>query len=269
MYENLKIFSYDENFFQYSDIINAIKQSGINLGDYVFLHSDVTKFGRLEDIKDKNLFNQVFLDACLECVGENGHLIIPTFSYSYGDRFNAKKFFDVDQTPSILNPLTEIARHNKDFSRTIEPMLSVVIKGPNSDELVRDISENCLGSGSIWERLLDINTNNLLLGFKFDTTMLHYIENISQVPYRKNIVLSGILKTKHGEKNYSVNYFAHDRSFKIDYSREKLYKKCISTNSLSEVKLGAGSIMNISSKNLYKNCRQLLQNDPFGLVQKL
>ena len=40
------VFSWDEKKFYKQDIINSISQIGIKEGDIVYVHSDLTKFGK-------------------------------------------------------------------------------------------------------------------------------------------------------------------------------------------------------------------------------
>lgn len=269
MIHEKNIFSYDGKYYHYSDIIRNIQEVGITKGDTVFVHSDVTKFGKLCEIKDKIEFNRVFLNACLEAVGTNGTLIVPTFTYSFGDSFNASKIFDVNNSPSILNPLTELARKTPGFIRSEDPMLSVVAKGPKTNELFSNLSNKCLGKGSVWQRLHKNNAHNLMLGFKFDSTFIHYIEERFRVPYRLDIELNGKLIKNNQVFNKSIIFFARNRQIKIDYSRKNLFGKTLEDNLLKISKLGSGIIMSIKSDELFSTAKSMLEQDIYSLVNKI
>jgi len=260
------LFLDDEKIFYPKDVVEAIKKVGIKSGDVVFVHTDISKFGRLAEVKERREFNTTFLNACLEATGHNGTLVVPTFTYSFGDEFGAKKFFDVENTPSILNYFTEVARTSNGFQRSDDPMLSVVSKGPLTPHLIDNLSTCCLGKGSVWERLHEKNSHNLMLGFKFDSTFIHYIENYFRVPYRHDIELTGIIKKNKKQFKKTYTYFARDRKIKTKLNREKLYLLALEKKILKKTTLGAGEIMSIKSKDLFSVSGKMLEENPYSLV---
>jgi len=64
------------------NIVRGLKKVGVNDGDIIFVHSDISVFGKLL------VFNRTFLlesivSALQKAVGLKGAVILPTFSYSF------------------------------------------------------------------------------------------------------------------------------------------------------------------------------------------
>jgi len=268
------VFSWDGKKFYKQDIINSISQIGIKEGDVVYVHSDLTKFGKLSEIKDRLEYDTVFLDACKEAVGKKGTIVIPTFTYSFGDSFvtekgqmhNPNHIFDIKKSPSILNYFTEVARLSDGFFRSEDPMLSVVSYGLKADQIINNISNFSLGKGSVWENLHKQNAHNLMLGFKFDTTFIHYIEEKCNVPYRHNMTFSGKIVKEDLEYEKSVIYFANNRKISTKRNRMRLYEKVIEEGILKKTRLGGAHIMTITSNELFESTENLILDNPHALV---
>jgi aminoglycoside 3-N-acetyltransferase len=263
------IFSYNNKKFFQQDVTDSILNLGIKNGDIIFIHSDLSKFGKLSEIKTKLEFNTVFLNACLDAVGSNGTVVIPTFTYSFGDNFNANNIFDINNSPSVLNYFTEVARLSDGFIRSDDPMLSVVSHGNKTNKIIKNLSNICLGKGSVWENLHEQNAHNLFLGFKFDTTFIHYIEEYFKVPYRHDIKFSGKIRDGNKEYKKSYTYFATNRKIHTQRNRQKLYKKLHDENLITKIKLGGADIMTVTSKDLFDVSKNLLQDNPYSLVDIL
>ena len=88
------------------DVVDALIQVGLKEGDLVLIHSDVSSFGKLGEVRDRQLFLQLILDAFFEVIGLEGTLIVPTFTYS----FCKKEVFEALKTPSTVGIFSEFIR---------------------------------------------------------------------------------------------------------------------------------------------------------------
>lgn len=257
------IFKDDKRKYYDYDIVNAFDEVGIKQGDVVFIHSDLSKFGRLADIIDKKQWNMSFLDASLDAVGKNGTLIVPTFTYS----FCRGEVFDIYNSPSKLNYFTEVARTTKGFSRSEEPIFSVVSKGPFTQKMITNLSTCCLGKGSIFERLHESNAQILMLGFSLGTTFVHYVEEYCKVPYRYNKIFTGFIKKGDIKYEKSYTYYVRDLQFDPQISLENLFTKAFELGKLHKTNLGRGTVMAIKSKDLFNITAEMLYGDSYALVK--
>ena len=64
-------------------LINALKESGINKGDTIIVHSDISSFGVVENFTKKKQL-ETFYNAFMEVLGEEGTLCVPSFFFEYG-----------------------------------------------------------------------------------------------------------------------------------------------------------------------------------------
>ena len=256
------IFQHCDRRYYFADIVNAIKETGIKNGDIIFVHSDLSKFGRLADIKNRTEFNLNFLNACLEVVSNNGTVIIPTFTYS----FCKGEIFDYYNSPSTLNYFTEIARTTEGFIRSEEPIFSVSSKGPHTSEMIDNLSTCCLGKGSVFDRLHKVNARLLMLGFYLGPTFIHHVEEYYKVPYRYDKIFRGTIKK--GNHQYEKSYTYNVRNLDLDpqLSLKKLEKEAIESGIVTRNKLGSGSIMSVQTKDLFKFIGEMLTKDPYYLV---
>ena len=80
---SLSLFEVGEKKIYNTDLVEALRASGIKSGDTVFVHSSLTSFGKLAQLKDRNVFLQAHVDALREAVGPTGTILLPTFTYSF------------------------------------------------------------------------------------------------------------------------------------------------------------------------------------------
>jgi len=263
MKEEESIFQSEEKKYYFNDIVKAIKLSGINKGDTVFIHADLSKFGRLSEVKNRNKFNQFFLDACLNSVGKNGTVIIPTFTYSFCNN----EIFDYFDSSSTIGYFSELARKSKGFVRTNDPIFSVVVKGPLEKSLTTNLSNNCLGKNSIFDKLLKLNCKILHLGYPFYSTFVHFFEAQLKVPYRYDKIFHGI--TKIGKDNIEQDVIYNVRNLDLNPlpNIDMIEKAAKNEKTFHKVRLGSGEITSISAQNLFYIIEKLLKTDPYSIVK--
>ena len=256
------IFQYNDRRYYFSDIVDSIKETNINCGDVVFVHSDLGKFGRLADIKNRTEFNLSFLNACLEAVGQTGTLIVPTFTYS----FCKGEIFDYYNSPSTLNYFTELARTTEGFVRSEEPIFSVSSKGSLTSEIINSISTSCFGKDSIFERLHKRNAHILFLGFYFLPTFLHYVEAFYKVPYRYDKIFKGIIKKGEYQYECAFTYNVRDLNINAQVFVDNIERRAIESGIIHKTKLGSGTVMSVKMGDLFKVADEMLTKDPYSLV---
>ncbi len=256
------LFQYNGKRFFSSDVISALRSVGITYGDTVFIHADLGKFGRLADIKNRVDFNSEFLNACLEAVGDNGTLVIPTFTYSVGEG----EIFDYYESPSKVGYFSELARTTHGFTRSDDPIFSVASIGPKTTTLVNNLSNQCLGKDSIFDRMYKIDAKILNLGFYFYPTFIHFVEAQCKVPYRYDKTFT--IKIKKGNEQYEKSYVYNVRDLKnnphpnISVFEEIVFEEKI----VKKTKLGNGVITSVKMKDLFRIASEMIHVNPTALV---
>lgn len=168
------------------DLMEAIAAVGIRRGDVVFSHSNIGFFGRPAD-SESNVASLIS-STMRRAVGD-GTIVVPTFTYSF---CNGEPF-DPQAAPSTCGTLTEHVRRLPGATRSHDPIFSVAAVGADAERLTRDVSSECFGPDSFWDRLLAVDGWICNLNFDAGSTFLHYVERKLQVAYRFDKVFEGDL----------------------------------------------------------------------------
>lgn len=246
------------------DFLRAFGELGIHAGDTVFVHSDISVFGKLA-LPDKEVFLQKLCNLFFTAVGETGTVAMPTFSYSFGSEGNG--VFDADQSKSTVGSLTEFFRHLPGVKRSLQPMLSAAARGPRAAELLA-VGKDSFGRGTVFENLRTLDATIVLFGVTMNAcTFLHHIEQIYGVSYRSMKTFTGTVV--HGGERHedSCTYFARplDGSAENDFSR--IEPRLRESGILRETAIGASTISAISARALFDEGMRYLTADPSGMLQ--
>jgi aminoglycoside 3-N-acetyltransferase len=189
------------------DIEELIVGLGFQRKDRVMVHSSLFSLGIIENGVEG------FHHALLNVIGEEGTIIVPTFTHS----FRQGKVFNILETPSekSLGMYAEYIRKLKGAVRSSDPLFSMAAFGPDAQELMIRTSINCFGKGSVYERLFEANVRYLALGITYSTGLsaFMHLERLANVPYRKELCLEGrSIDTDGKEFDDSAIHFARDEN---------------------------------------------------------
>lgn len=189
--------------YTYDDLLSALRGAGICEGDDVFIHSNIGFFGRLNGVSSSQELCDRFIQAMQEVLGPKGTLVLPTFTYS----FCHGEIFDPNTTVSQCGMLPERMRTRPGALRSGDPNFSVVAEGENAAFYTGTWSHEAFGDGSFWEKLLSKNGRIACFNFDCGSTFVHYVEHLSQVPYRYNKAFNGIrFENDRMIRDYAVHY---------------------------------------------------------------
>lgn len=178
-----------------------LRDLGVKKGDIVMLHASLSQIGYVEGGAD------AVLDAVLDVLGEEGTLMVPTFTYSYDLREGAEAF-DKTSTPSCGNGiLADTLWQRKEAFRSDHPAYSVAAVGTQAEEMTGGHPmEQPVGEGSPLHRLVEKGGYVLLLGVGQDrNTLVHTAECLAgagytHIPYKESWGRNVRVKTPEGEK---------------------------------------------------------------------
>jgi aminoglycoside N3'-acetyltransferase len=160
-------------------IVNGLRAMGIVPGDVVMLHSSLKSLGYVEGGA------QTVLEAVYEAVSPGGTLVVPTYYLPGGTIYNTCKMegyvFDPRQHGSNLGALPDTFLKMPGIRRSIHPTHSVSALGPQADYVVstHHLAPSIFGSGSPWERCLQLNAKVLGLGISMGpVTFYHLLEDM-------------------------------------------------------------------------------------------
>jgi len=163
-----------------AEIVNGLRQLGVNAGDILLVHSSLKSLGRVEGGAD------TVIDALLEALGPGGTLLMPSFQG--GSEFylvDRGCRFDVRSSPSECGLITETFRRRPGVIRSLSPTHCTAGCGPLAETMLAG-HEQCrisVGHGSPYHRLAEAGGKILLLGVSHGSnTSLHYVENVNGAP---------------------------------------------------------------------------------------
>jgi aminoglycoside 3-N-acetyltransferase len=160
-----------------NDLITQFQTIGIKKGDVLLVHSSLSKIGFIENgPKD-------FVDALLETVGSEGHILMPnspnaSFQLDYIQQLSV---FDVQNDVSKLGAITEYFRKLPNAIRSEHPTEPVSCVGPNADFFVGNHFGNITpyNEKSPFYKVSQMNGKILYVGVTLDNagTNLHTLED--------------------------------------------------------------------------------------------
>lgn len=254
------LYNVNEQYIYKTDIAKALGNCGVKKGDVIFVHSDISAFGKLST-PDAAFLLKALLDSLKESVGSNGTIIMPTFTYS----FTENKPYDKANSKSKVGILTEYFRKQPGVSRTIHADHSVAIWGKQKDELL-NIGKDTFGNESIFGKLHKLNGKIVFFGAPFQScTFVHHIEQMHKVPYRYMKKIRG--KIIDGNKEYEDEITFYVKYVVFFTHLSNLEKHLLGKKLLKEAKVGHGKISMVEADAFFKEGQRLLDNDIFFFLK--
>ena len=200
------------------DILIALRNAGLVKGDDILVHSNLGFFGKLDGNNESVDYCQAFAEAIFDVIGNEGTLIVPTFTYS----FCWNKIFDLEKTAtSDCGIFSEYIRNLKDAKRSFNPFWSLTAIGPLAEKIVDNVSNHAYDKNSSFSKLFKIK-NSFFLSIgqhpRFMLSIIHHFEHIYKVPYRftKDFKIDCVKNSKITTPNHQGcnDYFTLPRKHK-------------------------------------------------------
>ena len=232
---------------KYTDILsNFIKKN-----DNIYIECDLLNFKEKSLLIDKSFFCKFYLEIFKELIGNNGTLVTPSFSYSWGSDLK-RKIFNIMHTPSKCGIFSNYIINETDILRTHDPMFSLLVSGPYDFDFNY---KNSFGNDSLYKQMHDANFKILHFGLPyFDPTFIHLVEqnyndNVETLDYRKNYSFDGFYVDSFNNEYYDHWWsFMRNNSFKYKYLYSKI-ENIFDPKILSKISINNAKIYIINSKN--------------------
>lgn len=244
------------------------KKFKIHSNDSIMIHGDIGAINQLTFSKSDNIEDKLlkFYRLLVNKYNFNGTLLIPTFTYS----FCKKKIFDKNKSQSEIGLFSEITRKINLGKRTLHPIFSFKIYGKKTDYFLNASNNTCFGVNSIFDKFIKQKGKIMCIGCNFDMiTFIHYIEQLTNVPYRYHKNFRGKLLDERKNQNIKVSYFVK----KMKYMRMKkfykihnemynnLYSKLINNKKIIECKFGRYNSLIVKSNDMLNYGKKILLKD--------
>lgn len=197
--------------------------------------------------KEEGISPEAMLKMLMEKLGEEGTLMLPTFTYNYADIWKGAAY-DPATTQGIENGiLSETFRKMPGVLRSGNPTYSVAAWGRHAELLTKGSADNAgLGHGSSYENANKLGAKILLFHVGNNrNSMLHYAEAASNIPYndipfrecwgREGLTINGRMKLNGEFPACSEEFSKFDAIFVKEGFAEKLGEDCFLIDSPSMV----------------------------------
>ena len=203
-----------------ADVVSRWRDTGVNNGDVVLLHSSVSRMMRTIQLENPNFSLTDLLDSLLAAVGTNGTLLLPTFNFTF---CNQKKY-DYSRTPSAMGALTEAGRLDARFERTQHPVYSFAVSGKYAKDFAKLENVSALADDGPFGllRRLDGKISVVDLDDQNSMTIYHHIEEVNQVSYRYHKSFTGTYRDRVGDESvrtYQLFVWDEIRGTRTDVNR--------------------------------------------------
>jgi aminoglycoside N3'-acetyltransferase/acyl carrier protein len=250
-------------FYSKSDITEVIQKSGLTSGDTVFVHSALVSLGSFSGGGFAELTG-IFFDEIINIIGQNGTLVVPTFTLSFCDG----NIFDQENTASEnMGEFSEYVRMRSNAFRTLHPMQSVAAVGKYAEELSNKDTESAFDIGGPFDFMINLDSKVMLLGASIRyNSCIHYSEQHANVPYRyfKNFTGECIVNGQREKKTYKMHVRQLDPKPFFDQTiitNNELMKNYVISN-----QIGAGRIKTFPMGKFVCAASTILKGNPYAIV---
>jgi aminopeptidase-like protein/aminoglycoside N3'-acetyltransferase len=250
--------------YTWSDLVAALKSTGLCPGDVVFFQISHESLGNLNGETSQSTEYELLYAAIREVIGWNGIAIIPSFSCS----FEKNEDFDINATPNVQGRWShsigflEYCRQLPDAVRSSDPNRAVLAVGPGARDFMNGLPCTTYGKDCVHERLLRIGGKICGIGVPLaDAEFLHFVEETMMVPFRYKKLFTGRVREDGNEKKLgwitSVPIQAPNGT--PDGSRiEKIARSEIQGG---WAKLGNGEVHSVDCAQFYELVRREIERD--------
>lgn len=234
--------------YQYTrkELLRAIEAIGIRPGDIVSLQVSLGRLGLPQAVERNYLaLSNFVIDGFLEVLGANGTLLVPTytFSFAYG------QVYEVESTPSWIGEFPEVLRSRPNAVRSRDPEMSWAAIGPSAQVILRNISNQCYGAGSVFDNLVKANGLICTLGLgMWWASFCHYIEKMANVPFRFDKRFRGVVREHgRGREEEWIRFFA-PRVPNCEQNAIALEKEATKRSLIRAAPIGRGEIHGVRAR---------------------
>ena len=255
----------------FNEACNALERAGLQKGDVIFSHANFALFGRVETVSSADELFLFWMKVIRTVIGCNGTMVFPSFTYSFNSFGNTGVFDILKSFSNVSGMANYIMQSEKQYSRSLDPMLSVVAVGEHAHFITNNIGIETFGEQSVWSRLYELDAK--IVNFNIDgaSTFLHWVERQAGINYRVNIPMTGTIIDNFGEKKQTtIEYFGRKDS--DDHSTaenfQDYHRKAVQFEIVKRIKLGRGIINSSKSKDVTAFTLNQIELTPNFLIMK-
>jgi aminoglycoside 3-N-acetyltransferase len=255
----------------HEQLTNAFRQVGLHDGCGLLVHSAVQYLG--QPVDGLNTYLKAFDDVIgipgLSNTEESarpktGTIAVPAFNFG----FARGELFDPATTRSIgMGSFSEFIRRHPNSRRTAHPMQSLAVLGYYADDLSSRDTPSAFDPGSVFERMIELDFDLLLLGADIQAvSLMHYSEQRYQVPYRYWKDFQGTVRTPKGFEQRTYRMYVRDLEIDAQLSLHPVQRVLEARGQWQSAALNYGKIASCHMRDFFDVLDEFLLDDPWSLV---
>ncbi|HEY4245798.1 MAG TPA: DUF4910 domain-containing protein [Lacunisphaera sp.] len=248
------------------DLVNGLKQTGLQLGDTVFFQVSFHSLGQFEGRAAGIESCESLCSALREVIGPGGTMLFPAYSFS----FLRHEIFDVQNSPALSgtwsasSEFLEYFLHLPGVIRSADPIHSVMGLGPNANELLTELPNTSFGKDCLHERLMNKGGKICGIGVSLaEASFLNYVEETAAVPFRYKKIFTGKIH-QHGrliKQGWLSSVPIQADNGLPDGTR--LEKRVRASGKMRTAHVGLGEIASAGCKDFLELASQEIARDPW------
>ena len=235
---------------------------GVKKGRIVMVHGFMPSLGRIEG------GYKTFYQALSDSVGDDGGVIVPTFTYS----FTKGEVYDVQKSKSTVGDFTNYFIENNNFCRNLEPIFSMAGVGKEVREIINNNEGLVFGKDSIYEKIEEKDVLFLLLGIDWDQGLSYFmhLESSYGVSYRYNKDFKGEVVDYNGNlKIRTAVHCVRDYDMNPIQYRGRIGKYLEKNNIAKVAQFGYGTHRSIGAQTLKNEVFKKLESNRYYLLREI
>ncbi len=240
-----------------ADIVNGLRDLGLDNGDVAFVHSSLKSFGYVEG--GANTVVRAFLDV----LGDEGTLAVPIFRNYFWD--GPDQVWDRDNSPSLMGVISETVRTWEGSRRSYHAPHPIAAVGRLAEDLTERHNLTDFSFDSPFSRLLELNAWIMLMGVDYNRcTMIHLIEERAEIPYRRWVDLTGTVVNNGIAERRTYPFLSGYPGVGNDFN--PLGKRLESEGKVNITKIGNSTIRCFHARELYECTMRSIRQEPLFVV---
>ena len=239
-----------------NELIKVLDFFDIKKNENLMIHCNSAGILQFENKKENY---KIFWEILKKRIGNKGTVVIPNYNYKI---LKTKK--KIKNRRSEVGDLTIFFQKNKDFSSTTNLVFSHSIYGKLKKNLIESNKFTAFkNDNNIFQKIIDNKFK--ILGFCCpinSATLIHYIEEKNNVPYR----YKKKFKIKLNKKIINYDYFVGKKKFDYEIKESNLQYIFKKNKKLIRKRFGRFECWLISSEHMEKALNTEIRKNKYSLI---
>jgi len=241
--------------YTYDDLLAGFQKIELTASKVIMVHSSYKSLGGVQGGAE------TVIDALLDFVGPQGTVLMPTFNF---ESWTQNHYFDIQETPSRMGIITELARLRPDARRTPHPLYSFAALGQRKKEFAACDDVEAYGPDSVFALFHELNGTIVSIGLHWNSTfsMHHYVEYCTGCEYRRVKRFAGIYLGYDGVPRLKTYTMFVRKNFRvitdIVEGMDDLYERGV----IKEIEVGGAKVHHATANDFFDNMSVIVRTHP-------